>query len=130
MTTISEVSDAVASISECIDAYNVDRPAEAATWARVAKVAEESGEVIAAYIGATGQNPRKGTTHSQRDLEEELLDVALTALAALEHLRGHDRRSGAMLADKADRTLARLRALAGSTRQVDGDDTRAPGDSE
>ncbi|MFE4541123.1 hypothetical protein [Arthrobacter sp. NPDC056727] len=35
------------------------------------------------------------------------MDVALTALAALEHLRGHDARSGTLLADKLTRTLER-----------------------
>jgi NTP pyrophosphatase (non-canonical NTP hydrolase) len=51
-----------------------------------AKLSEEVGEVGAALIGMTGQNPRKGVTHTIEDVRKELLDVALTALAAVEHL--------------------------------------------
>lgn len=54
-------------------------------WARVAKIAEEAGEAVAALIGLTGQNPRKGFSHSAEDLNKELLDVAVTALAAYQH---------------------------------------------
>lgn len=100
-------SRGVAELSRWIDQGNADRHPEAETWARLAKISEEAGEVVAAYIGATGQNPRKGVTHTLSDVEEELLDVALTALAALEHLRGHDACSGKMLADKLARTLER-----------------------
>ena len=102
-----DFSQGVAALSSWIDRGNVTRHPEAETWARLAKITEEAGEVVAAYIGATGQNPRKGVTHTISDVEEELLDVALTALAALEHLRGHDARSGTMLADKLSKTLER-----------------------
>lgn len=82
-------SAALAALSLWIDTANVDHDPEARTWGRLAKITEEAGEVIAAYIGATGQNPRKGVTHSRGDVVEELLDVAVTALGAVEHLRGH-----------------------------------------
>lgn len=86
---MSAVEDLVA-LSKWIDAGNAHRDPEAVTWGRLAKIAEEHGEVIAAYIGHTGQNPRKGVTHNVGDVEKELLDVAITALGALEHVRGHD----------------------------------------
>ena len=76
-------------ISRWIDEsdLNVRRDAEAATWGRLAKVAEESGEVIAAFISYTGQNPRKPRNPGAlADVRKELLDVAVTALAAYEHL--------------------------------------------
>lgn len=82
-------TDCLVSLSEWIDVAQGDRDAEAVTWGRVSKVAEECGEVIAAYIGATGQNPRKGRTHSVGDVQDELLDVAVTALAAIAHLYGN-----------------------------------------
>lgn len=82
--------DALVALSEWIDAGNAHRDAEAVTWGRLAKIAEEHGEVIEAFIGWTGQNPRKGVTHTRQHVEKELLDVAITALGALEHLRGHD----------------------------------------
>ncbi len=53
---------------------------------RILKLSEEVGEVAEAVIGATGQNPRKGTTHTWDDVRSELCDVAVTALVALRTL--------------------------------------------
>ena len=73
---------------------------------RILKLSEEVGEVARAVIGATGQNPRKGTTHTWDDVRSELCDVAVTALMALrtltpdarevfaEHLAKVSRRAG------------------------------------
>jgi len=55
---------------------------------RVLKVVEEAGEAAAAWIGVTGQNPRKGHTHSYADVAAELADVAFAALVAIESLNG------------------------------------------
>ncbi|MEU5223650.1 MazG-like family protein [Streptomyces toyocaensis] len=72
---------------------------------RILKLSEEVGEVAQAVVGATGQNPRKGTTHTWDDVRSELCDVAVTALVALRtltpdarevfvrHLEGVTRRS-------------------------------------
>jgi len=54
-------------------------------WARISKVAEELGEAIQAFIGYTGQNPRKGSYDSLEHVEDELADVALTAIYAIQH---------------------------------------------
>ncbi|MDX3529641.1 MazG-like family protein [Streptomyces sp. ID05-39B] len=53
---------------------------------RMLKLSEEVGEVAQAVIGATGQNPRKGTSHSWEDVQSELCDVVITALVALRTL--------------------------------------------
>ncbi|MFF8945795.1 MazG-like family protein [Streptomyces sp. NPDC014864] len=53
---------------------------------RMLKLSEEVGEVAEAVIGATGQNPRKGTIHTWDDVQAELCDVAITALVALRTL--------------------------------------------
>ncbi|WP_329121182.1 MazG-like family protein [Streptomyces sp. NBC_01353] len=53
---------------------------------RVLKLSEEVGEVAQAVIGATGQNPRKGTSHTWQDVEAELCDVIITAMVALRTL--------------------------------------------
>ncbi|MPY62872.1 MazG-like family protein [Streptomyces spongiae] len=53
---------------------------------RMLKLSEEVGEVAQAVIGATGQNPRKGTTHTWDDVQAELCDVIITALVALRSL--------------------------------------------
>lgn len=50
---------------------------------RLLKVSEEAGEMAAAYIGMTGQNPRKGTTHTPADVADELCDVIIAAAVAL-----------------------------------------------
>lgn len=50
---------------------------------RILKLTEETGEVAQAWIGVTGQNPRKGVTHSREDVADELCDVIVTAVVAL-----------------------------------------------
>jgi len=105
-------------IIETVDAWldgQVAKPYKdqplAQDWARVAKLAEELGELreasdgqltqadhervaaleavigrsVSALIGATGQNPRKGVTNSMDDVLKELVDVICTGLFALQH---------------------------------------------
>ncbi|MFF4309955.1 MazG-like family protein [Streptomyces sp. 900105755] len=59
---------------------------ETALVLRMLKLTEEVGEVAQAVIGATGQNPRKGVTHTWEDVQGELCDVVITALVALRTL--------------------------------------------
>jgi NTP pyrophosphatase (non-canonical NTP hydrolase) len=104
---VLQVGDLLAALSKWIDDGNSHRDPEAITWGRLAKVSEECGEVIAAYIGATGQNPRKGVTGNLDDVVTELLDVAVTALCAVEHLTDRDGLSVDRLAEKVRRVAAR-----------------------
>ena len=97
----------LAALSAWIDAGQGDRHPEAILWGRVSKVTEEAGESIAALIGATGQNPRKGYTHSMEDVVSELLDVAVTALGAVEHLTDNTGASIDLLADHVARVCVR-----------------------
>ncbi|KUM90194.1 MULTISPECIES: MazG-like family protein [Streptomyces] len=53
---------------------------------RMLKLSEEVGEVSEAVIGAIGQNPRKGVSHTWEDVQGELCDVVITALVALRTL--------------------------------------------
>lgn len=77
---------------EKIDAW-LDRDAASAyqgsplalDWLRVSKLTEEAGEAVAALIGVTGGNPRKGVTHMMDDVVAELADVAATAMCAIQH---------------------------------------------
>lgn len=64
-----------------IDRANGRTPHEIAM--RILKVTEEAGEAASAYIGMTGQNPRKGVTHTREDVADELCDVMLAAAVAL-----------------------------------------------
>lgn len=103
----------LALLSDWIDRHpaNANRDPEARTWGRIAKVGEENGEVIDAMIGATGQNPRKGFFGSMDDVIKELLDVAVTALGAVEHLTGNQGKSTAMLDHHIDALLDRAGIL-------------------
>ena len=123
-----DTGEQLAALSRWIDGSNIHRDPEAVTWGRLAKLQEESGEaadelillavrklgidsaagrVLTAFIGATGQNPRKGVTHTNDDVVKELLDVAVTALGAVEHLVGNDGSSMQRLADFVERVVAR-----------------------
>src|SRR5688572_28926565 len=110
---LARLGEHLARTSRWLDEHppNTARDPEAATWGRLAKVSEESGEVIAAFIGATGQNPRKGVTHTRADVEEELLDVALTALAAYEHLTNNESRSADALLAHVEARMRRVGLL-------------------
>jgi NTP pyrophosphatase (non-canonical NTP hydrolase) len=72
---------------------------------RILKIVEEAGEAAAAWVGVTGQNPRKGVTHTRQDVADELGDVAFTALVAAASI-GFD--PEAVLARVADKIRARL----------------------
>jgi hypothetical protein len=57
--------------------------ATAALACRILKITEEAGEAAQAFIGMTGQNPRKGVTHNRADLCAEICDVVLASLVTL-----------------------------------------------
>lgn len=105
-TGLSIAATKVAGLSRWVDDANRTR-GEALTWHRVAKVAEEAGEALSALLGVTGQNPRKGVTHEVDDVVEELLDTAIAALGAVEHLRGNTGYALHELLGKVDRVHAR-----------------------
>jgi hypothetical protein len=116
MTAVT-AADKIAALSRWIDEApaNAARDPEAALWARVAKVGEEFGEAIQALIGVTGQNPRKGVTHTMDDVVAELLDTALTAVCAVEHITGNHGHALAELSMKIDAVYHRA-GLAEATR--------------
>lgn len=58
-------------------------PVEQRRLLQLLKITEEAGEVAEAVIGATGQNPRKGFSHTWADVEAEVCDVIITAMVAL-----------------------------------------------
>ncbi|MET8689593.1 MazG-like family protein [Streptomyces sp. NPDC004732] len=106
---------------EWLDSHNRQPPQEALLL-RMLKLSEEVGEVAQAVIGATGQNPRKGTTHSWDDVQGELCDVIVTAMVALRtltpdagtvlaaHLRRVGERSAKVGATKTNVPSARRQA--------------------
>ncbi|WP_051570992.1 MazG-like family protein [Cryptosporangium arvum] len=127
---MDDVTAAARAAVAWLDAHNGRSPDEVS--ARVGKVAEELGEVWAAWIGATGQNPRKGHTHTPADVADELADVALAAATASLSLPGSGRpAAGSDLVDGgADGfvgVLLRLTAAVGRTAsaRLDDEDTAA-----
>lgn len=77
----------VGAIRQWLDKEQEGSPREL-RMARVLKVGEEFGEVVEALHGVLGLNPRKGFTHSWDDVRDELVDVAVSALVALETIAG------------------------------------------
>ncbi|GGM17333.1 hypothetical protein GCM10010129_71890 [Streptomyces fumigatiscleroticus] len=84
-TAPTDLWSSVDALWKWVDAH---RPADAESeiMLRMLKLSEEVGEVAQAVIGATGQNPRKGVTHTWDDVQSELCDVVITALVALRTL--------------------------------------------
>jgi len=95
----------VADITAWLDNSNPTGPHEDAM--RVLKLLEEAGEAAAALIGVQGQNPRKGKTHTQDDLLNELADVAITALCAMQHFTQDKAVTRAYLAAKVHGIITR-----------------------
>lgn len=101
--------DKIAALSELIDlSYQPEIiGTELHTRRRTDKIMEEAGEVGSAVSGLYGENPRKGVTHTIADVLDELLDVAITALAAYESLTGNSGLSGSALDHKIGLVLDR-----------------------
>lgn len=100
----------VATLVAWLDAANPRTDHEVAC--RVMKLAEETGEAVSAYIGMTGQNPRKGVCATRDDLTGELCDVIVTAMVALATITGTaagaETRLQAHLTARFTRLLARI----------------------
>ncbi|MEU1850636.1 MazG-like family protein [Streptomyces sp. NPDC019990] len=58
-------------------------PREQRILLQLLKIQEEAGEVAEAVIGAMGQNPRKGHSHTWDEVEAEICDVIVTGMVAL-----------------------------------------------
>lgn len=97
--TMNRISSLDAWLDESM-LYQYKTNALAQRWGRIAKVAEECGEVIAAFIGATGQNPRKGYTHNDADVLAELADVVLTAACAIQSITKDARKTDRIIEDR------------------------------
>lgn len=83
--------DAVEGLVRWLDQENA-LPPEQMRLLRILKLSEEAGEVAQAVIGAIGQNPRKGRSHTWDDVQSELCDVIVTAMVALRTLTPDARR--------------------------------------
>ena len=118
MSRVVQLTVALVETSRLLDGtYPAELCEEARVRRRLDKLSEEVGEVIAAYGGVVGENPRKGVTHELDDVLAELLDVAACALGAYESLDGHQGRCVTMLLqqtqDKRDRLADAIRVVRG-----------------
>jgi hypothetical protein len=103
--TVVDLYEGVRLITKWLDDANEPGPHEDAM--RVLKLAEEVGEAVEAYIGFTGQNPRKGVTHTGLQFYHELIDVAVTALCALQHFTQDDKVTRAYVEARVRATVRR-----------------------
>lgn len=95
----------LSAILDCTIDHDTERELH---WERVGKIPEEAGEMFGAFIGWLGTNPRKGRTHELDEVLDELLDIAVSALGAWEHLAGAAGGSMSALAAHAAVKTARL----------------------
>jgi len=80
----------IAAVSRWVDdSYPDDIDPELAMRRRTGKVGNEYGETLDAIEAWTGENPRKGVTGTVNEVLKELLDTAVAALGAVEHLTGN-----------------------------------------
>jgi NTP pyrophosphatase (non-canonical NTP hydrolase) len=85
VTVTEDAWDVIAELSRWL-AEGSELPEETRTILQILKISEEAGEVAEAVIGATGQNPRKGYSHSWENVQQELCDVIITTMVALTRL--------------------------------------------
>lgn len=90
----------ISRINAWLDQSNFRMNPELDESMRIMKIGEEYGETVAAYIGMTGQNPRKGVTHSRSDVLAELSDVVITAMCAIQHFTQDGDVTRAVIASK------------------------------
>ncbi|MFF4508992.1 MazG-like family protein [Streptomyces sp. NPDC001401] len=109
-------------------------PREQRILLQLLKIQEETGEVAEAVIGAMGQNPRKGHSHTWDDVEAEVCDVIVTGMVALTRMNSD---AEAVFARHMDRIASRdltAQGEAGEARPTDSHraptaDYRAGGDA-
>lgn len=78
MSVYRDIYDALAPHQNSLNRY---RPV--GVEVRLFKVTEEAGEAAQALIGFVGANKRKGITHSEEDVADELADVVIAAMVAM-----------------------------------------------
>ena len=102
-TALTTILDVVDHVVAWLDAGT--EPDDSEVTLRLLKISEEIGEAAEAWIGATGQNPRKGITHTRTDVADELADVVFAALVAMVSL-GEDPTE--RLGEKAHQLMTRV----------------------
>ncbi|MFJ4189652.1 MazG-like family protein [Kitasatospora sp. NPDC089509] len=118
----SRIWESVDHLVAWLDEHSTQSPQEERLL-RLLKLSEEVGEVGAAVIGATGQNPRKGVTHTWEDVQYELCDVVFSALVALRTLTPDAARVFAERLAYVEQRSAASRDTTGREAAKDANDT-------
>lgn len=106
---VVQAGQSLVALSVWLDDHNAHKPAALQMWERCGKIGEEYGEVVEALIALGGQNPRKpARPDAEYDVIDELLDVAVTAVGAVEHMTGNQGEALGMLVDKIFKVAARV----------------------
>ncbi|PBC80909.1 MULTISPECIES: MazG-like family protein [unclassified Streptomyces] len=79
---MTETWQTIARLADRLEEHST-LPREQRILLQLLKIQEEAGEVAEAVIGAMGQNPRKGHSHTWEDVEAEVCDVIVTGMVAL-----------------------------------------------
>lgn len=91
-------------------------------WARVAKLAEETGEAVSELISWTGQNPRKNQDDEAFGrLLAELADAAMTGIYAIQHFTKDIGETERIMGEAQFKHASRLRAAAIKVQDLIGD---------
>jgi len=98
----------IAQANAWLDESNAGMQSEVDDICRILKIAEEGGEAAQAYIGWIGQNPRKGKTHTREEVLDELADVAITAICAIQHFTLSASRTEGIVRRKMDKITKRI----------------------
>jgi NTP pyrophosphatase (non-canonical NTP hydrolase) len=101
--------DSIEIINAWLDRSHIDQgmTQELDDMTAVFKIQEEAGEAAEAYLGMIGENPRKGTTHTEDDVLDELADVAVAALRAIQHFTRSKEHTALILRQKLDAIKSR-----------------------
>lgn len=102
--------DVIERLAARLEDHSSALPVDQRRVLQILKITEEAGEVAEAVFGATGQNPRKGHTHTWEDVHSEVCDVIITAMVTLARLTPEARKTFAVHLEKIiNRDLASAR---------------------
>ncbi len=74
-------------LAEDLSSYS-SLPIEQQWLVQAVKLQEECGEVAEAVVGALGESPRKGFSHTWDDVRSEACDVIITGMVLLARMGG------------------------------------------
>jgi hypothetical protein len=103
----ARLSKVAEELSEALEELPEDATAQ--DLRRISEITKALGKAIQDHIGATGQNPRKGTDlQGYNKMLDELADTALTAILAIQHFTKDIHQSSGIIQGRLTRTYMRM----------------------